>query len=315
MTATERLLRDGVETLEPRRQRWLKLFLKAWGVSAAGGVLALGVYSCFPGCALLWGALALTAVVTMFGLSYKTVKQRDEFYRVFMAWRDQAIHQIEERASLAPNQCLPQHHFDGSLLNNRFYNTYGGSNLLTIGDLRCSDLNVRHIYEETYYETVYSTDSQGRTTSSQVQRTRTVVVPIFNGLFLTLPATLPHPGSVILRQELAGTSGSLRRIRVASSHINKAYAIGSTDPFLGHRVLTPALMEALWDFRLKFRSAPSFSFRNGLLYIVVPGLSLGFGEVPGKWSPVTLTKLKRVLSACEASIGFLKATAENLKPS
>jgi len=199
-------------------------------------------------------------------------------------------------------------------LNSAFYNRYAASHFLAVAGIRSSALSVKHVYTETYYVTEYYTDSQGHSQSRQVQKQRTVVVPIFDGILLILPAGLPHSAWVVLRHRDAGVPKGVHRLTVASPFLAKHYAVGASDQFAGHRALTPTLMEALWEYRQQFKYTPGYSFRDGLLYLTIPDYWLDFGQRPVKWVPVTTARLDRVQKSCGKAIDFLKATAASLIP-
>ncbi len=314
ITSAEQLIREGVNKLETLRRRWLNWFLASWGTSIVLGAFAFGVYSNLPSETLVWGITAGVAVLGTIVMTSLTGKKRNDFHQQFNNWRDRVIRHIDAGASFTPNHCVAKSAFDASSLNAAFYNTYGGNNYLSLGDFQSSNLSVKHIYKETYNETVTETDSQGRTTTRQVQKERTVVVQIYDGLFLVFPAKLPSPGAVLLRNRGAGTPKEMRKITVASPDLNNNYEICASEPFVGHRTMTPTLMEALWEYRSEFKYLPGYSYKNDLLYVTVPGFWIGYGETPGKWTAVTLSKLEKIVSACEASISFLKTTAEKLQP-
>ncbi|MEI6177254.1 MAG: DUF3137 domain-containing protein [Verrucomicrobiota bacterium] len=314
ITNAEQWIQEGISELEVRRRRWLSWFLAAWGTTV--GIVAIS-YCLFQGTSLddrVWLAWAAVSVIGLVILFSMAGGKGSDFRRQFDCWRERVIRGIDDQAEFSPTGCVAQDVFDSSCLNKGYYNKYAGDSHLAIGNIQASNLSVKHVYQETYYETVTETDGQGRTTSRQVARTRTVVVPVYDGLFLLIPARLAHSGAVLLRHREAGIPKEMKSLRVADPHLNKHYAIGASDSFVGHRAMTPTLMEALWDFGLQFKNRPGYSYRDDQLFIAIPNFRISYGQSPGKWTGVTTGKLRKIIDSCESSIHFLKATAERLQP-
>lgn len=308
------LLKEGVETLEPLRAAWCEAVSAQWGFSGAAGLTALLLLILAPNYPIAWLTVAGLAALLAWGLSSKSRRLHKDLCDQFNGWRDNVIREMDKEASLMPSHCHSQAAFNDSWLNDAFYNTYGGHNFLSIGNASCSQLSVQNIYTETYYVTVSTTDSKGNTTYHQEKRARTMVVPVFDGLFMVMPAPLPYPGTVVLRPKLEGRRASLHVIRTASSKLTNNYCVGASDRFIGHRALTPSLLVALWDFRQLVPCQPSFSYRDGRLFVVLPKTSLSFGQPPGLWRPVAASSLRKVVDDCEHALSFLKNAVKNLMP-
>jgi Protein of unknown function (DUF3137) len=318
VTTTEQLTREGVDELEPLRFRWLVMTLSFWAI---GVVLALVLYAIYnqagPGNYLFLLISIGVSIAAVFALTVVASQQRKRFELQFDAWRNRAIALLDAAAHFEPDGYLTANYFDSSGLNSKGYNRYSGRNHLTVGKMQASNLSIQYRYTETYYTTV-----NGRSE----QRQREVVVPIFDGMFLVLPAVLPHEGAVVLQPKqtlvkaFLGSNhtdevpSGLHKINVASPELNNNYVIGVSDQFVGHRVLTPTLMVSLWDYRNQFKQAPRYSYRNNLLFILLKDMSLECGKRPRKWAPVTISKLEQVIRDCHASIEFLKSTSTGLKP-
>jgi hypothetical protein len=300
--------------LEALRLLWLRASILSWAALAGMGLVSYALYLSWPNDPRVCGGSAAVTVIFGFILFGVAKKRRGMLHRQFNAWRDRAIAFIDAEASLQPNQGIKQAAFDDSWLISAFYNRYYGSNYFRVGNVECSNLSLKHEYQESYTETVYETDSQGRQTSRQVTKTRTVIVPIYDGFFMATPAQLPHPGSVILRHTSFGLPNGLFPIHVASPHLKKTYAVGATEQFLGYRTMTPKLMVALWEFCTQFKHPPGYSYRGNVLYITLPGFFIGFGVTPGRWRAITLTTLRKVYDDCAESINFAKTTANKLQP-
>jgi len=311
---SERLIEEGATELEMLRQLWLRASLISWGLFGGAGLISYALFNARPDDPRIWGGAAAATVIIGFIFFAISKRRRNALYDRFHAWRDRAIQMIDADAQLHPSNCIKQEAFDDSWLNGAFYNRYYGNNYLRVGNVECSNLSLKHQYEESYTETVYETDSRGQQTSRQVNKTRTVIVPIYDGFFMATPAQLPHPGSVLLRHSSQGLPNGLKTINVASPNLKKTYAIGATDQFLGYRAMTPKLMVALWEFCAQFKYAPGFSYRGSLLYITLPNFFIGFGTTPGRWRAITLSTLRKVFDECAQSIKFVKTTSQILQP-
>lgn len=313
-STVEEHVRRGVRSMEPMRARWLVWNLCFWIVTVALGGSTVAAWSTFRDepavCWTVTGVSAL-AVIILGSLSSSC---RTPLYQAFDTWRAEGVRLLDSSASFAAQSGFSQSDFDRSGLNGAYYNGFSSWSLLSVGSLRASALSVKHTYTETYYDTEYHTDSRGRTESRQVQKKRTVTVPIFDGIMLIVPAPLPRAAWILLRHHASGLPDGVQKIDVASPFLAETYAIGASDPFAGHRALTPSLMEALEVYCGRFRSCVGYSYRDDLLYITIPNHYLGFGERPGKWSAMTALGLRQVLEACQQSIASLQEAAERLKP-
>jgi len=307
-------VRKGVMQMEPMRSRWLMWHLAAWATAVVLLGATAATFALVPNTPEAgWIVLAASIVVILIagGISRSLGGKLAE---TFNAWRENGVRLIDADARYAAHQGLGQSDFDQSGLNRAHYNRFSSWSLLSVGDLRTSALSVKHVYTETYYETEYYTDSSGNQQSRQVQKQRTVVIPIFDGMLLALPMSLPHATWVMLQYRKTGLPNELAKMSVASPFLANNYVVGTADQFRGHRALTPTLMEALEMYCQQFRHFPAYSYRDDVLYITIPNYWLAFGRAPGKWSAVTTASLKRVLEECEQSIAFLKDSAERLRP-
>ena len=315
MNPKEQLIHNGIETLEPLRFKYTVFYFSSWIISVILLLITIKVYFDSKDESSTWITMAVVSVVIVIIMIVVTIGKKRELDEEFDSWRNGVIHHIDSSAILKANECLRQDLFNASGLNSKYYNRYSGSNYLRVGDFQASYLSVKHEYKETYYETVTTTNSQGQSETRQERRERTVVKTVFNGLLLILTAPLPHAGWVILILQSIGIPNGLHKINVASPYLVNNYAIGVSEKFIGHRALTPSLMEALWDYRNQFNDLPGYSYQDSLLYITIPGVELKFGNYPNAWSQVTFSKLDKIISDCENSINFLKGSAEKLKPS
>lgn len=311
----EAFLRKGAQELEPRRFRWLLLYLVAWILGIVGALATFTAFSMNSGNPQIgWIALGVSAVVFLiacFIASSIGAKLRDQFDQ----WRAELVQLLEERAEYKANSMLEQTLFDKSGISGAYYNRYSGSGFFKLGDIRLSSLSVNHEYKKTYYETVTSTDSQGRTQTEQVRKEKTIVDTIFYGMLLAIPAPLPHPTWLLLRHRDFEVPKGHKTLTVASPFLMNNFTISADDEFAGHRTLTPTMMHALWEYREKFKYVPRYSFKDGFLYIGIPSFWLDFGNRPSKWRSVTITSLDRIAKACQSSIDFVKTTSESLVPS
>jgi hypothetical protein len=307
-------IRSGVATLEPIRFRWLICYGVAWLVGAmAGGAtfVASTVAKESPG--VFWTVLVVSGISTLVAIGISS-SQGSKLHEEFNQWRSEGVKLLDRSATFSSSSGIDKSDFDESGLNSAYYNTYSSWNSLEVGGIRSSALSVKHIYTEKYTETESYTDTDGQSKTRQVTKEREVVVPIFDGLMVIMPAKLPHESTVMLRHRDAGVPKDLHRLTVASPFLAKHYAVGASEPFAGHRALTPTLMESLWDYDQQFEYTTGYSYKSGLLYIKIPKYWLIFGDLPGKWTAVTTDKLDRVLNACGTSIAFLKSTATKLVP-
>lgn len=310
----ENHVRRGVEQMEPIRFRWLVFYLITWLVGLGGGASTLAAFSLAKETPIAGWIVVGVVLLAFLILKAIVSRQRERLHSIFDAWRAEGVQLLDQTARFSVDQGLASADFDNSGLNGAYYNTYASSHFLAVGAIRSSALAVKNIYTETYDVTETYTDAQGNSHTRTVRKERTVVVPIFHGMLLVIPAKLPHAAWVVLRHRDAGVPNGVYQLKVASPHLTKNYAVGTSDQFAGHRALTPSLMEALWDYRKKFKCLPGYSYRNGLLYLTIPDHWLNYGQQPGKWLAVTTARLDRVLKACNQSIEFLKATSANLTP-
>jgi hypothetical protein len=311
--AVRDLLRDGADEMEAIRLRWLKSFMFAWLAALVLVPVTAGVYALAPDLPAVWGTVAGASLVTLLVMGSTSGKHGERLVAAFVAWRDQVVRALNPDADLDPSGYLESDVFDASGLNGAYYNRYSGWNHLALGPMRASNLAVDHVYTVTVYETVSSTDANGNTTYQQVARQKTVVDPIFHGVLLIVPAPLPHPGTVVVSPSGAGLDG-LREVRVMSPDLRNNYAIGASEPFVGHRTLTPSLQAALWDYCCQQGCRAGFAYRDGLLYVTLPGATLEFGSVPGKWQVIGESRLMRVVEICRAALNFMHDSADTLRP-
>lgn len=307
-------IRQGVEQMEPVRFRWLVLYLAVWVVALFGAAATFIAFTTAKETPEIGWITAGVSGVSLLITRARSSSRCSTLHSAFDVWRETGVQLLEGTARYSAGRGLPQSDFDNSGLNSAFYNRYAASHFLTVGGIRSSALSAQYEYTETYYETEYYTDSDGRSHSREVQKQRTVVVPIFDGMLLILPAELPHSAWVILRHRDAGVPNGVHRLTVASPFLVKHYAVGASDQLAGHRTLTPTLREALWEYRQQFKYTPGYSYRDGLLYITIPHYWLDCGQRPGKWVPMTTARLDRVLKSCGKAIEFLKATTVKLVP-
>lgn len=351
IAAEEQLIRTGVDELEPLRFQWLLFTLSCWLIGIVLAIVIYITYSANRGntgnqlqdrrsqvtraskddtsnqdgsqnIVVVSSVISLIAIIALGVISWKKGKKLHE---QFDQWRDKIINSIDSTAQFKQDSYLDQHHFDSSGLNSKTYNTYSGGSFLRVQDMQMSYLSIQHRYKETYY-TTETTYVNGQATTRQVQKEREVVIPIFDGMLVILPAPLPHAGSVMLqpKQSLVKAllksystdfiPNNLHKITVASPDLNNNYLVGTSDKFVGHRILTPTLMVSLWEYRGQFKAPPRYSYTGNLLYILLSGISIGCGKRPSKWMPVTTSRLTQVVADCRSSLEFLKATAQKLKP-
>lgn len=307
-------VRQGVRSMEPMRSRWLLWYLCAWAVPVVLSGATFGTFALAPDNPVAgWSVLAVS-IVGILIVGCVSSRSGQKLHQAFNAWREAGVRLLDATAAYSADDGIEESAFDQSGLNGAYYNRFFSWSLLSVGDLRTSALSVKHEYTETYYETEYYTDSEGNQQSRQVQKERTVVIPIFDGIMLTFPMSLPHQTWVLLHYRKTELPEGLIKLSVASPFLAKNYVVAAADQFCGHRTLTPSLMEALETYGQQFPYFPAYSYRDDLLYITIPDYWLAFGKKPGKWSAITTACLSQVLVECQQSIAFLKNTAERLKP-
>jgi hypothetical protein len=293
---------------------------------------------------LLW-ALVVTTVTAVFIVYLSTVPPRDvlpamvvggvgsviilifwayahgadaELVKVWNQWRAEVVREISSDATYEAQEFITAGEFDQTGLNVAGYNEYAGGDLLKVGFIKCSRLAVNRI--ETRYRTVTYTDANGQ--SQTKQESYQVTVPVFHGLVLGVPVKLPHPGRVVISDIGFPREWQLKPVRVAHTQINSTYRIGSyPTEFEGHRILTPRLMCALWDFRLGLRATPRVSYSQesrisgGQMWLAAPGLYLKLGSRPGVFRKINENQLRDSIHQCADSVAWVKRAATSLQPS
>jgi hypothetical protein len=308
----QQIVGRGTRELEPMRLRWLMCYLLAWALTLALVPVGFLTYSAIPDQPEVWGSVVGVAAVVVLVLRFVSSSRRDAFHKAFDAWRIEVVAALDPDAEFAANRYIGEDDFKASALNGWNFNRYSGSDYLCVRGMRASNLAVDNVYTET--RTVYETDSQGRTVTREVRETK--VNPIFHGLILIVPAPLPGIGGVVRLTTSSHGLGGLREFQVVSPDLRRHYLMGATEPFLGHRVLTPGLQAAVTEFRQDngFKYLPRLSYHDDLLYVLVPGWYLSCGSRPGKWSPITVSRLGRIAEQCEAALGFVTETTNRLRP-
>jgi len=231
---------------------------------------------------------------------------RTRLRSAFNDWRAKCVTIINGEATFSNRGFLASRFFDQSCISSSAYNMYSGSNLLECNGVRASNLCIQNERIVTYYET----DAQGNT----IRRETRVVDTIFSGTLIMVPATLRHAAWVILRPKGGVLGSGLKRIRLSSPQLHKTYIVGATDPFAGHHLLTPVMMDRIYSFSLLFRYLATFSYRDGYLYIAAPGATLSYGTCPTRWRPVTSSSLRSVADACRASLELIIGSTSSLIP-
>ncbi len=299
------LLKDGVKRIEPLRSAWLLWSFVAFGNFALFAAVVVGGFLLFPETPAVWITAGVVGLVAhcVFGAIKRGCEGKVRV--AFDRWRADVFAFLERGAEFSAGGYMAASEFDNSGLNSAYYNRYSGSGYVQARGLTASNLAINHVYTKTEYYT----DSNG----NQGSRTVTVTDPVFHGILIVTDAPLPCRGTVVVNDPHHGI-GTLRKVQVASPHLKKSYAVGADEPFTGHRVLTPSLQEALWEYRRGFKYLPRFAYRSGLLYVAIPGASLDAGTCPTRFSPVTIARLERVLVQCGELLAFLHASAERLRP-
>jgi hypothetical protein len=307
-------IKHGRNEMEPVRIRWLCAYMAAAFCGAVGiGTSALVFAMAQTSPMLGWGTSGLS-VVLFIVLAFRSSALGEQLSDRFARWRESAVLMLDGEASFAAHKGLGQAEFDRSGLNNCDYNRYSCNSFLGVGVSQCSYVHAAHERTETYYETEYYTDSQGHQQSRQVQKTRQVFVKIFSGLLVKHLAPLPKGGALMLRSKRTGLPNGWQQLHVASPELQNNYAIGATDAFAGHRTLTPSFMVRLWNYSSSFKYLPSYAYRDGWLYLLIPNYWLSFGGQPSKWTAITGVGLQQCLDECQASIQFLRNGSKALVP-
>ena len=239
-------------------------------------------------------------------LGGQIAKHKAQLRDGFDEWRSECVKLINSDTTFSPHDFIDKNTFNDSCVTMSAYNRYWGSSLLRCGNTTASYLCVENERVETYYDT----DSQGRT----VQCQRTVIDNVFTGLLIKTPAQLKHPAWIILKPSGSSLPSGLSKMRVSSPTLNRNYAIGATDEFAGHRLLTPSMMDNLMEFNKLFKYLSTFSYRGGFLYISVPGVMLTYGNYPSRLKPITSSSLRAVADACKSSIQLVSSSTQALLP-
>lgn len=300
--------------LEPHRSSACRRYVCFWLVALPIlGLAALVVCSVPDADRLMTIAVAGgAAAVILLPIRFWAKAAAKRLLNGFDSWRLDMIQAIDSNARYHRDRMIANEEFDASGICLQQYNGYTGSDFLAIGDgMRVSNLNVTYTYTETYYVTV--TDSNGN--SRQETRTRQVTVPVFTGLFMVLDAPLPHPGWVMVRGRGQSLPRGLEKVTLASPDFMKTFAVGASDGFIGHRVLSPSFAETVQAFQAQWGgSKVALSYRGNKLYVAIDGRNLGFGKTPGVLRRLRPAQMKETYECCAANIGFLKATATQLMP-
>jgi hypothetical protein len=307
-------IKQGKELMEPIRIRWLCAFLAAAFCAVVGASVSLLAFSVSPNDPAPGYMSACISFILFIVLALRSASLGEQLNDQFNRWRETGVQMLDSEASFAAGRGLSQADFDSSGLNNATYNRYSCSSMLSVGRSQSSYIYASDERTETYYETEYYTDSQGHQQSRQVQKTRQVVVKIFSGLLLKHPVRLPKGGALMLRSRRVGLPNGWHQLHVASPELHKHYAIGATDAFIGHRTLTPSFMVRLWDYSSTCRYLPSYAYRDGWLYLLIPEFWLSFGRQPGKWRVVSNVSLQQCMDECHASIDFVRNSVQKLVP-
>jgi hypothetical protein len=305
---------QGVILLGPLRKQWLRAYLSSWLFALVGGVSIAGTWAMAKNEPIVAWCVTGTVVLCMFLMMRRSTKKGETLARSFNKWRAEAVTQIHADAALDTNSYIDQSSFDASLLYRSVYNRYSGWNFIQLGNMKCSSLSVKHEYQETYYETETYTDSNGTSQTRQVQKTRTVVRPVFDGTMIEIPAPAPYPVTAILQHPSHGLVKDLQKLRPESTFLLKNYAISVSDQFAGHRMLTPSMQVDIEEFSRMFKYLPGYSYRGNRVYVCLPSFYLSYGDRPGKWRAITTAKLIKVIENCQKSIEFLESITPRLIP-
>ena len=157
--------RRGVDAMEPLRMKWLMLSTISWVIVIVGAGATCLVYSSHqhdPAPAWITAGGALVAALVFHAMASAQSKL---LQTRFDQWRAKTVSMIDDTASFAARNGIPQSDFDGSGLNDATYNRYSSWDQLHVGSVRSGALSVKHVYQETYWVTEYHTDSQGRSQS------------------------------------------------------------------------------------------------------------------------------------------------------
>ena len=305
---------QGVQLLGPLRKKWLRAYLCSWLFLFAGSAAIAGTWAAAQNEPIVAWCVTGGVVLCMLFMMRRSSKKGEALAKSFNKWRAEAVTQINSDAAISCDSYLEQSSFDDSLLYRTVYNRYSGWNFIQLGNLKCSSLSVKHEYQETYYETETYTDSNGRSETRQVQKTRTVVRPVFDGTMIEIPAPTPYPLTAVLQHPSHGLVKDLQKFRPESTYLLKNYAISVSDQFASHRMLTPSMQVDIEEFSRMFKYLPGYSYRGNRAYVCLPSFYLSYGDRPGKWRAVTTARLIKVIENCQKSIEFLASITPRLIP-
>lgn len=313
------LIERGIAAMEPPRRSAGRATVALWAAVLATAGAVWAVYRLHPSAAehtpeIVVGVSGAVIVLVLWGIAHAAAQK---LRTAWDSWRSEVVKSISSDARFAPRECIGSSDFDGTGLNTERYNRYSGSNLLRVGAISCCRIVVDRV--ETRYRTVTYTDAQGRTQTRQ--EAYQVTIKVFHGSLINQPIALHHPCHLVMSNNGLPRAWKLRPVRVAHNDLAGTYHIGAApDEFAGHRILTPSLMTALWDFRCACGSVPRISFRQdpqatvGQCWLAIPDVYLDFGRQPGLSRRIKSGDLRSVMSHCEGSIAWLSRTAAAVQP-
>lgn len=312
----EALAREGSLELEPIRSKASLTFILAWGIGA--GTLALIAFAVSRTLERYYVWLLVLGGIPTLVLVIMAKRLSGRLHSEFERWRQGVWQKLAAGSHFQPNNCVARNDFDASGLNRWDYTDYGGRNWVAVNGIEASALNVSHTRVEVYYDTEYYYDpGTKQQCSRQVRRERTIVTPVFNGVFIIARAPFRHQVRVTITPDKGAVPSGLQRTGVSQPYLDSNYLIGVSDRHLGHTLLSPALMQEISNIASSQRYLPGFSFTGGTqgrVYLAVPGLDLSFGKRPGVWRTVTERGLEEVIDQCAGTLAFLQTMATRLQP-
>ena len=232
----------------------------------------------------------------------------EKMSKAFEQWRSMIFTELtnDPNATFEPKGSLSNDDFD-KIHHRSDYNIFQGENTVKFGFLRAGYVSVGREYEVSH-----TVERDGKTETE----TETKIERIWNGVIVVVAAPLPTGAGDAVEIRSDGLSHDMSKIRIAHPHISASrYQVGTSSDLVAHRILTPVIQTAIWDYHKELGRGKesTFVYRNQLLYVGIPDLNLDFGKNPSIFFRITHQRLNSVISTIEETILFL-SKVENLLP-